>query len=388
MPDEKPLILVVEDQSNHRKILKTFLEAQGWSVELAKDGAEGRAGLSKRPSLVLTDLKMPGGSGIEVLRESKRQSPATPVILMTAFGAVSDAVEAMRAGAADFLPKPLDFDELKRAVSQALEAGRLSQGEWVMAPADGARPLIGSGAAMEKVYALIAKAGPSDATVLVLGETGTGKELVAAALHAASPRREKPFVKVHCGAVPEDLLEAELFGHEKGAFTGALREKPGKFELADGGTLFLDEAGTMSAKMQVKLLRVLQSGEYDRVGGVETLKTDVRVVAATNADLKKSVAEGKFREDLYYRLNVVPILLPPLRDRRDDIPELAAFFLERAAKKNGRPAPELAPDALESLKAARWEGNVRQLENLAERLVVLADGPKIAKSDLPEEILT
>ncbi|TBR24523.1 sigma-54-dependent Fis family transcriptional regulator, partial [bacterium] len=207
MPDERPLILVVEDQANHRKILKTFLEAQGWAVELAKDGTEGRASLAKRPALVLTDLKMPGGSGLDVLKESKRQSPGTPVILMTAFGAVADAVEAMRSGAADFLAKPLDFDELKRAASQALAAGRLNQGEWVMEPAAGGRPLVGAGPAMEKVYALIAKAGPSDATVLILGETGTGKELVAAALHAASPRRDKPFVKVHCGAVPEDLLE-------------------------------------------------------------------------------------------------------------------------------------------------------------------------------------
>jgi transcriptional regulator with GAF, ATPase, and Fis domain len=255
-----------------------------------------------------------------------------------------------------------------------------------MAPASGARPLVGASPAMEKVYALIRKAGPSDATVLVLGETGTGKELVAAALHEASPRRERPFVKVHCGAVPEDLLEAELFGHEKGAFTGAVREKPGKFELADGGTLFLDEAGTMSPTMQVKLLRALQSGEFDRLGGTGTMKVDVRVVAATNADLKKAVAEGRFREDLYYRLNVVPILLPPLRERREDIPELVGFFLERAAKKNGRPMAGLEPAALEALCAARWEGNVRQLENLIERLVVLADGPVIKRADIPPEV--
>ncbi|MBI2363282.1 MAG: sigma-54-dependent Fis family transcriptional regulator, partial [Elusimicrobia bacterium] len=343
--------------------------------------------LEKKPALVLTDLKMPGGDGLGLLRDSKKRLPGVPVILMTAFGSVPDAVEAMRAGAHDFLPKPLDFDELKRAVGQALAASSLASREWVMAPAGGERPLIGASPAMEKVYALIRKAGPSDVTVLILGETGTGKELVAAALHASGPRRERPFVKVHCGAVPEDLLEAELFGHEKGAFTGALREKPGKFELADGGTIFLDEAGTMSPRMQVKLLRVLQSGEFDRVGGTGTLRVDVRVVAATNADLKKAVSEGRFREDLYYRLNVVPILLPPLRDRREDIPELTRFFLARAAEKHSRPAPELAPDALQALTAARWEGNVRQLENLIERLVVLADGPSIARADIPDEAL-
>ena len=387
MDADRPVILVVEDQANHRKVLKAFLEAQGWAVELAKDAREGVAALARRPALVLTDLKMPGGDGLGLLRESKKRLPAVPVILMTAFGSVADAVEAMRAGANDFLPKPLDFDELKRAVGQALAAGSLSSKEWVMAPASGERPLIGTSPAMEKVYALIRKAGPSDATVLILGETGTGKELVAAALHGAGPRREKPFVKVHCGAVPEDLLEAELFGHEKGAFTGALREKPGKFELADGGTIFLDEAGTMSPRMQVKLLRVLQSGEFDRVGGTGTLKVDVRVVAATNADLKKAVSEGRFREDLYYRLNVVPILLPPLRERREDIPELVRFFLGRAAEKHSRPVPELAPDALDALKGARWEGNVRQLENLIERLVVLSDGPAIGRGDIPEEAL-
>ncbi len=388
MPDEKPLILVVEDQANHRKVLKAFLEAQGWAVAVARDGAEGCAALARRPALILTDLKMPGADGLAVLKESKAREPATPVILMTAFGSVPDAVEAMRRGAHDFLAKPLDFTELKRAVIQALSVRRLAEREWVMPPEAGARPLVGASPAMEKVYALIRKAGPSDAAVLVLGETGTGKELVAAALHEASPRRERPFVKVHCGAVPEDLLESELFGHEKGAFTGAVRGKPGKFELAEGGTLFLDEAGTMSPAMQVKLLRALQSGEFDRVGGTQTLKVDVRVVAATNSDLKKAVAEGRFRDDLYYRLNVVPIALPPLRERREDIPALARFFLDRSARKSGRPAPEFAPDALEALAAARWEGNVRQLENLVERLVVLADGPLLRRSDLPEEVLT
>ncbi|MBI3296917.1 MAG: sigma-54-dependent Fis family transcriptional regulator [Elusimicrobia bacterium] len=387
MSDEKPLILVVEDQANHRKVLKAFLEAQGWSVELAKDAAEGRAALARRPALVLTDLRMPHGSGLDVLKDSKRKSPATPVIIMTAFGSLSDAVEAMRAGAQDFIPKPLDYDELKRAVAQSLSAGRLEQKEWVMPPASGARPLVGASPAMEKVYALIAKAGPSDASILILGETGTGKELVAAAIHQASARKDKPFVKVHCGAVPEDLLEAELFGHEKGAFTGAVREKAGKFELADGGTLFLDEAGTMSPAMQVKLLRVLQSGEFDRVGGSGTLTADVRVVAATNADLKKAVADGRFREDLYYRLNVVPILLPPLRERREDIPDLALFFLARAAEKNSRPALELEPAALKALQGARWPGNVRQLENAIERMVVLADGLVLKRADIPEEAL-
>lgn len=386
MTEEKPLILVVEDQANHRKVLKAFLEAQGWAVELARDAVEGRAALARRPAMVLTDLRMPGGDGLGILKESKRRWPAAPVIVMTAFGSVGDAVSAMRAGAHDFLPKPLDFSELKRVAAQALSAGRLAESEWVMTPAAGSRPLVGSSPAMEKVYALIAKAGPSDATILILGETGTGKELVAAAIHEANTRREKAFVKVHCGAVPEDLLEAELFGHEKGAFTGAVREKPGKFELADGGTLFLDEAGTMSPAMQVKLLRVLQSGEFDRVGGAETLRADVRIVAATNLDLKKAVAEGRFREDLYYRLNVVPIVLPALRERREDIPDLARFFLVRAAEKNSLPVPELDSAALAALQAGRWEGNVRQLENVIERMVVLASGPVLGRADVPEEV--
>ncbi|MEK7747248.1 MAG: sigma-54 dependent transcriptional regulator, partial [Elusimicrobiota bacterium] len=255
--------------------------------------------------------------------------------------------------------------------------------EWVMEPAEGPHPLIGKSPAMAEVYRLIAKAGPTSATVLILGETGTGKELAAAALHRASPRKEGPFIKVHCGAIPEDLLEAELFGYEKGAFTGAVRDKPGKFELADGGTVFLDEIGEMSAAMQVKLLRVLQSGEFDRVGGVETRCVDARVLAATHQDLKRAVEEKRFREDLYYRLCVVPITIPPLRERREDIPELTDFFLKRLSAKNNRPVPAIEPEALEALCAERWEGNVRQLENLLERVLVLLEGKTIHKKDLP-----
>ncbi|MBI5244724.1 MAG: sigma-54-dependent Fis family transcriptional regulator [Elusimicrobia bacterium] len=387
---ESPLILVVEDQANHRKVIQGVLEGKGYRVVAVKDAPGARAALAAAkspPSLVLTDLKLPGDDGLKLLKELRQDRPGLPVILMTAFGSIPSAVEAMRLGAHDFLAKPLDFEELARTISKALAASSRELREWVMETA-GERPLIGRSQAMEEVHRLIRKAGPSDATVLVLGETGTGKELVAAEVHAAGPRREGPFIKVHCGAIPEDLLEAELFGHEKGAFTGAVREKPGKFELADGGTIFLDEVGTMSPVMQVKLLRVLQSGEFDRVGGTRTLKADVRVIAATNQDLQKAVAEKLFRDDLYYRLNVIPILIPPLRERREDIPDLAAFFLERHAKKNGRPAPEVEPDALRALCSARWEGNVRQLENLLERIVILMEGERIRRSDLPPEILS
>ncbi|MFH2202651.1 MAG: sigma-54 dependent transcriptional regulator [Elusimicrobiota bacterium] len=384
--DAAALILVVEDQANHRKVLKGVLEAQGWRTVLAKDAEEARKALAREPALVLTDLKLPGMDGIGLLKEIRKTRPGLPVILMTAFGSIPTAVEAIKHGAHDFLAKPLDFDELGRIVKKALAYASREDQEWVMEPAAGPHPLIGKSPPMEQVYTLIRKAGPSGATVLILGETGTGKELVAAALHAASPRRDQAFIKVHCGAIPEDLLEAELFGHEKGAFTGAVREKPGKFELADGGTIFLDEVGEMAPAMQVKLLRVLQNGEFDRVGGTGTLCADVRVVAATNADIKKAVAEKRFREDLYYRLNVVPIELPPLRDRREDIPELTAFFLKRLAQKNGRSVPELEPAAMAALTAGSWEGNVRQLENLLERLLILAEGDVIRGQDIPEEV--
>jgi len=381
------LILVVEDQANHRKVLKGFLESRGWRAALAKDVPEARKALRRKPALVLTDLKLPGADGLELLRELRKSRPGLPVVLMTAYGTIASAVEAIRLGAHDFLTKPLDFSELERILKKALAAGSREQSEWVGETAGGSRPLIGDSAAMEAVYGLIRKAGPSDATVLVLGETGTGKELAAAAVHDASPRKDKPLIKVHCGAIPEDLLEAELFGHEKGAFTGAVREKPGKFELADGGSIFLDEVGDMSTSMQVKLLRVLQSGEFDRVGGTGTLSADVRVIAATHVDLRKAVDEKRFREDLFYRLNVVPITLPPLRERREDIPALAEFLLERLSRKNDRPVPALEPAALKALRAASWPGNVRQLENALERVVVLLDGDRIRKEDLPKEIL-
>ncbi len=385
--EEKPLILVVEDQANHRKVLKGFLETQGLRAVLAKDAGEARKALSKNPALVLTDLKMPGMDGIGLLKEIRKSRPGLPVILMTAFGTIPTAVEAIKHGAHDFLAKPLDFKELGRILKKALAFADHEDREWVMEPAAGPHPLIGRSPAMEEVYKLIRKAGPSDATVLILGETGTGKELVAAALHAASPRKDAPFIKIHCGAIPEDLLEPELFGHEKGAFTGAVREKPGKFELADGGTIFLDEVGEMAPSMQVKLLRVLQSGEFDRVGGTGTLTADVRVVAATNLDIKKAVKEKRFREDLYYRLNVVPVVLPALRERREDIPELVAFFLARLARKNNREILKVEPAAMKALSAARWAGNVRQLENLLERLLILLDGDVIREEDLPEEEL-
>ncbi|MCX5797087.1 MAG: sigma-54 dependent transcriptional regulator [Elusimicrobia bacterium] len=382
-PLPAPLILVVEDQANHRKVLQGILTAEGYRVSAVKDAALARAALSEKPALVLTDLKLPGEDGLSLLRGLKRSRPELPVILMTAFGNIPAAVDAMRWGAHDFLTKPLDFAELKRIIAKALASSSREGKEWVMEAGDQAQAIVGKSEAMAAVHRLVRKAAPSSATVLILGETGTGKELVAAAIHAASPRQDKPFIKVHCGAIPEDLLEAELFGHEKGAFTGALREKPGKFELADGGTIFLDEVGEMSPAMQVKLLRVLQSGEFDRVGGTRTRQAEVRVVAATNQDLPQAVAAKRFRGDLYYRLNVIPITIPPLRQRREDIPELVDFFLGRHARKNGRAKPEVEPAALEALCAARWDGNVRELENVLERVVVLLEGDRVRRQDIP-----
>ncbi|MDD5628177.1 MAG: sigma-54 dependent transcriptional regulator [Elusimicrobia bacterium] len=382
-PPPAPLILVVEDQANHRKVLQGILAAEGYRVLAVKDAAAARAALAEHPALVLSDLKLPGEDGLSLLRGLKASRPGLPVILMTAFGNIPAAVDAMRWGAHDFLTKPLDFAELKRLIAKALAASTREGKEWVMEGGEEGKAIVGKSEAMAAVHRLVRKAGPASATVLLLGETGTGKELVAAAIHAASPRRERPFIKVHCGAIPEDLLEAELFGHEKGAFTGALREKPGKFELADGGTIFLDEVGEMIPAMQVKLLRVLQSGEFDRVGGTATRRADVRVVAATNQDLLRAVADKRFRGDLYYRLNVIPIPIPPLRDRREDIPELVDFFLERHARKNGRAKPALEPEALEALCAARWDGNVRELENVLERVVVLLEGDRVRRQDIP-----
>jgi DNA-binding NtrC family response regulator len=384
---DSPLILVVEDEANLRKVLQGLLVGAGYRVALARDAAQARAALADGPDLVLTDLKLPGTDGLTLLKEIRGLRPGLPVIMMTAFGTIPAAVSAIKAGAHDFLAKPLDYADLKRLLAKALACASADAKEWVMAPAEGPHPLIGRSPAMEEVYRLIRKAGPSSATVLILGETGTGKELVASALHAAGPRASKPFIKINCGAIPEDLLEAELFGYEKGAFTGAVRDKPGKFELADGGSLFLDEVGEMSPAMQVKLLRVLQSGEFDHVGGTGSLSADVRIVAATHQDLKSAVAAKRFREDLYYRLNVLPVVLPPLRERREDIPALADFFLDRLARKNARAKPRLHPDALAALQAASWEGNVRQLENLLERLVVLMDGDELRPEHLPADLL-
>ncbi len=378
-----PLILVVDDESSIRRVLKGFLEEQGYRVLLARDADEACRALDEGPDLALCDLKLPGADGLSLLKKFKQRRPGLPTLLMTAFGTIEVAVAAMKAGARDFLVKPLDFTELKSVVSRALTASSREGSEWV-GHAEG-WPLVGRSAPMAEVERLVRKAGPAEATVLILGETGTGKELVAAAIHQASPRREGAFVKVHCGAIPEDLLEAELFGYEKGAFTGAVRDKPGRFELADGGTIFLDEVGEMSPAMQVKLLRVLQSGEFDRVGGAAPRAADVRIVAATHRDLQKEVADRRFREDLYYRLNVVPIPLPPLRDRRDDIPELVDFFLARLAEKNARPRPSVDPAVMKRLCAAPWPGNVRQLENLLERILVLLDGDAVSLKELPKD---
>jgi DNA-binding NtrC family response regulator len=368
---------VVDDEVNARTALAELLRDEGYDVETAADAFKALGKYeSFAPEVVVTDLKMPGMDGIELVKKIRGAEDPAAVIVMTAFGAVASAVEAMRAGAAEYLTKPLNFDELlvvlgKVFQQQALhrEARQLRQRlRDRVAPNN----IIGQSPPMQQVFEIVDQVAPSRATVLISGESGTGKELVANALHQRSPRAAGPFIKLHCAALAESLLESELFGHERGAFTGALARKDGRFQLADGGTLFLDEIGEISPAIQVKLLRFLQEHEFERVGGTQTIRVDVRVIAATNRNLAEEVARGRFREDLYYRLNVVALEMPPLRDRRSDIPALARFFLERYARDNGKAIDGFSGEALELLAAYDWPGNVRELENAIERAVVLA----------------
>jgi two-component system NtrC family response regulator/two-component system response regulator HydG len=340
--------------------------------------------------VVLTDLKMPGMDGIELVKKLRAFEDPCDVIVMTAFGAVETAVEAMRAGASDYLTKPLNFDELLIVLTKVLENSQLRRetSQLRARVRDRVAPnnIIGDAPVMQRVFEVIEQVAPSRATVLVTGESGTGKELVANAIHQRSPRARGPFIKLHCAALAESLLESELFGHERGAFTGAVGRKDGRFSLADGGTLFLDEIGEIAPTIQVKLLRFLQEHEFERVGGTQTLKVDVRVIAATNKNLQEEVAKGRFREDLFYRLNVVALEMPALRERRSDIPALSRFFVDRYAKENGKSIDGVAPEALELMMAYDWPGNVRELENAVERAVVLAPGKLIDARQLPSSI--
>jgi DNA-binding NtrC family response regulator len=387
----KGRILVADDETSERNALSVLLRDEGYEVELAPDGFKALGKVDEwSPDLVLSDLKMPGLDGVEILRKLKSRGDDIPVVIMTSFGAVETAVAAMRDGAVDYLVKPLNADELLVVLDREMERVRMRRETRQMrarlTDRYSFKNIIGSSAPMEAVFEAVAQVAPSRASVLITGESGTGKELIAAALHEHSPRAKGPFVKLHCAALAESLLESELFGHERGSFTGATGRRDGRFSQANGGTLFLDEIGEISAPVQVKLLRFLQEHEFERVGGNETVKVDVRVIAATNRDLKAEVEKGRFREDLYYRLNVINIEMPPLRERRTDIPLLAMHFLKKYAGENGKAIEGFTDDALVALEAYRWPGNVRELENAIERAVVLCNGARVGVAELPRAI--
>jgi two-component system response regulator HydG len=389
-------ILVADDHDAVREGMVLSLTRLGHEVQGVRGGAEAIAAYRKRPAdVVVTDLRMVPVDGIEVVRRLREADPEATVLVVSAHGTIPVAVEAMREGAIDFIEKPFSPEVLRARVEKAVEIARERRGartararaealEEDLGRAHDPHGLVGGSEPMRRVLEQIRKVAPTDATVLVLGESGTGKELVARAIHDASPRREKPFVSISCAAIPEGLLESELFGHEKGAFTGAIRRKLGRFELAHEGTLFLDEVGEIPPSIQVKLLRVLQERKFERVGGEETVEVDVRVVSATNRDLAGMVKAGRFREDLFYRLDVVPIALPPLRERPGDVEELARYFLGRIAPRLGRPVKDFAPEALELLRRHRWPGNVRELENVVEQALVFAEGEVVSPGDLPD----
>jgi two-component system, NtrC family, response regulator len=381
-------ILVVDDEVNARAALHTLLVDEGFEVAEAGDGAEALETLARfAPALVLTDVRMPKMDGVTLLKKAREMGTDAVFVMMTAFGGVELAVDAMRAGAENYLLKPLELKTVLVVIEKALEKHRLARHAEALrqrVQEQFAFPnIIGASAELQSVFGVIRQAAPTKATVLILGESGTGKELVAQALHQESLRRDKPFIKVNCAALSESLLESELFGHEKGAFTGATGRREGRFELAHGGTLFLDEVGEISASIQVKLLRVLQAREFERVGGTQTIKVDTRLVAATNRDLEAEVKAGRFREDLYYRLNVVAVTLPPLRRRKGDIPALVSHFVEKFAKAYDKPVKELAPGTLNAILGHSWPGNVRELENAIERAVVLSQGNQLTADDLP-----
>jgi DNA-binding NtrC family response regulator len=384
-------VLVVEDDAVARDLLCEILHGEGFEVEAVDDGAPAVERASDgRYDLVLSDVRMERVGGLDVLRAFTEKSPSTPVILITAFGDVTGAMEAIGQGAYDYVSKPFNIEELRLTVARALERRRLSA-EAGAAPAAGTRPaqvaeIEGKSQCMLDVYKLVARVAPSTATVLVVGESGTGKELVARAIHNRSPRAGKPFVPVNCTALSESLLESELFGHARGAFTGAVAAKRGLFETASGGTLFLDEIGDMGPKMQAQILRVLQDGEMRPVGGTEPIRVDVRLVCATHRDLDADVKTGRFREDLFFRINVVTVRMPPLRERAGDIPILVRHFINKIARREGRAEASVSPEALAVLSSYTWPGNVRELENAIERAVAIAKGNVILPSDLPAEV--
>jgi len=380
-------ILIVDDEQNMRTVLAAMLAKEGYEVVAAADAAEALQLLDDDVSVVVTDLKMPKIDGMALLERVTSDFPSTPVIMITAFGTVSTAVDALKKGAFDFITKPFDRDELKNVIVKAIRTMELNEEEIRFSPDDlDPQGLVGSSAPMLAIYETIRRVAPTTTTVLITGETGTGKELVARAIHKNSPRRNQPFIKINCAAISENLMESELFGHEKGAFTGAAASKQGRFELAHKGTLFLDEVGDIPRDMQVKLLRVLQEQEFERVGGLRSIKVDVRLITATNRNLQQDVKEGRFREDLFYRMNVFPVHLPPLRERTEDIVPLTDFFLQRFNRKLNRQVEGFSPEVRELFLRYEWPGNIRELENLVERMVLMASGPTIEISDIPPEI--
>ena len=377
---ERPVILVVEDEAKMRRLLELQLGEEGFVVHSAADAEAGLQLLVReKPDLVVTDLRLPGMSGLEFLQAVKRVNAALPVVVMTAYGTVESAVEAMKMGASDFVTKPFSLTELVLVIRKELDSHRLREENRSLREALGRRyaydSIVAQSDKMQAVLAMVERVAPTNSTVLLGGESGVGKDLIARAIHEHSQRASGPFIKINSTAIPENLLESELFGYEKGAFSGASGTKQGKFELADKGTLFLDEIGDVPAAIQVKLLRVLQDREFERLGGTKTHKVDVRLVAATNRDLRAALEEGTFREDLYYRLNVVAIDIPPLRDHKEDIPALANFFLDRYARESAKSVTGITPEAMKRLMDYHWPGNVRELQNIIERGVTLSATP-------------
>jgi two-component system response regulator AtoC len=382
-------ILVVDDEVNMRLVLKAMLKKEGYDVETAADGLEALALLHRHDiTACITDLRMPKLDGMGLLNRMVEEYPSIPVIIITAHGTVETAVDALKKGALDYITKPFDQEELKNVIGKAVKTRVLSEEEVQLAATELDRgEIVGSSPSTAKIFEIIKKVAPTTTTILITGETGTGKELVANAIHMNSPRKLNPFIKINCSAIAENLIESELFGYEKGAFTGAVSSKPGRFELAHKGTLFLDEVGDLPREIQVKLLRVIQDHEFERVGGLQTIKVDVRLVAATNRNLQQRVKEGYFREDLFYRFNVMPIYVPPLRERKEDIPELVSYFIEKFNRKLGRQIAGVDPEVMELLLDHDWPGNIRELENLAERLVLMAKGDQIVMGDVPAELI-
>jgi DNA-binding NtrC family response regulator len=384
-------ILLIDDEPRNREALSLLLGKAGYQVQTAASGEEALEILAETPyAVIITDLFLPGVSGIDILKTVKTDYPYSNVILITGNASAETAVEAMKEGAFDYITKPVSFDKLELLVTKALEKSHLVAENLYLRQQLRGRfsfdNIIGHSPAMQQVFSRLDKIVHTDSTILILGESGTGKELVARAIHFNGARRDKPFVAINCGAIPADLLESELFGHVRGAFTGAVSDKPGKFEQADRGTIFLDEIGTMPQHLQMKLLRVLQEQEVERVGGTKRTKLNVRVISATNVDLEKEIKSGRFREDLYYRLNVIPIQLPPVRKRREDIPLLIRHFLQETCREMSRPLMSVSPEAMRALEEYDWPGNVREMQNIIERTIALSDTDRIEKKDLPPDI--